>query len=346
MKRNYPFSLEAKLCNRFKYSVLFLVTMLITWFGNAQTTVTSNLINNNGSTTAVFTFRNANAYDVVITDLAAVAGSTATQTAELWYKTSTANPGVPGAISVVNGWTSVATATVATTGNLDNSVTQPMLSGMLLTVPANSYMRLAFTLSASLRYSTINSQSTTFTSGGCSIIVSANNGYAGTADNPSFTPRGFIGSLTFHQITLCPGTPTPGNTTGPTAACPGVNFTLGVQFPAAETGLSYSWQRADDINFTTNFETLSGGSYKLVTNQPSAKYYRARVSCSGNIAYSTPLYIPMDLFSNCYCTPTYETGIVGNGDQITNVTLETLNNSSGGVRHRSILSSAMLPFRI
>ncbi|MDI1255662.1 MAG: GEVED domain-containing protein [Flavobacterium sp.] len=340
-------SISGAVTHKYKTSLtiwLFGLVLMIFVDGNAQnTTIASNLINNNGSTTAVFTFRNANAYDVIITDLAAVAGSTATQTAELWYKSSSINPGAPGAISVVNGWTSTASASVATIGNLTTSDTQPMLSGMQLLVPANSYMRLAFTLTASLRYSTIGTQATTFTSGGCSLILGTNYGYAGTLDSPTNTPRGFIGSLTFHQASVCAGAPSPGNTTGPSVTCPGVNFQLGLQNSIAQTGLTYVWQRADDIAFTTNLETINGNTFTVTTSQTASKYYRARVTCSGSTTTSTPLLVSMDFFSNCYCTPTYSNGI--SGDQITNVTIGTLSNSSGASAspYYTFFNSATIP---
>src|SRR6187402_2457749 len=132
MKRNCHYSVFKSSATGFhalRALGLLALVLLGTINGYAQnTTIASSLINNNGSTTAVFTFQNTNAYDVMITDLSAIAGSTAIQTAELWYKPSAISPGAPGAISVVNGWTSAASASVATIGNLTTADTQPMLS--------------------------------------------------------------------------------------------------------------------------------------------------------------------------------------------------------------------------
>jgi hypothetical protein len=102
--------------------------------------------------------------------------------------------------------------------------------------------------------------------------------------------------------TPCSGTPTPGNTVSSTnPVCSGVNFTLSLQNPPTETGITYQWQSADDAAFTVGVTNL-GTSSTQTTSQTSAKYYRCNVTCtnSGMSAYSNALQVTMN-------SPTYAT---------------------------------------
>ncbi|HNJ58929.1 MAG TPA: GEVED domain-containing protein, partial [Chitinophagaceae bacterium] len=103
----------------------------------------------------------------------------------------------------------------------------------------------------------------------------------------------------------CSATPVPGNTVSSVPiACPNSNFTLSLEFPPSELGLTFQWQSADDAAFTTNVVDLGTASTQA-TSQTSAKYYRCKVTCtnSGLFAYSTPIFIDINSWINCYCTP-------------------------------------------
>ena len=128
----------------------------------------------------------------------------------------------------------------------------------------------------------------------------------------------------------CSGTPSPGNTIStPSAACSGTNFTLSMSTTPAGIGISYQWQSADNIGFTTNLVNLGTASTQI-TSQTTPKYYRCQVYCSnsGQTGTSTPLLVNMNSFFNCYCIPasTYGNSSCFYG-VISNVQLNTLNSN-------------------
>lgn len=83
-------------------------------------------------------------------------------------------------------------------------------------------------------------------------------------------------------------------------ACSGTNFTLSLGTTYSGSGITYQWESANDISFTTGLTSL-GTSSTQTTSQTSNKYYRARITCSGNTTISTPLLVSTTL---CYCAST------------------------------------------
>ena len=130
--------------------------------------------------------------------------------------------------------------------------------------------------------------------------------------------------------TGCSGAPTPGNTiSSVTGACLGTPFTLSLQNATAGSGVSYVWQSADNPAFTVNLTTLSSTSAtQTIASQTASKYYHCWVTCSGNTTISTPVYVPQNAPSACYCIPISATGC-NDGDVIARVVLNTLDNNSG-----------------
>ena len=130
----------------------------------------------------------------------------------------------------------------------------------------------------------------------------------------------------------CTGTPAPGNTTGPSAVCPGQTFSLGLQNSTPGSGVTYLWESADDAAFTLNVNTIPGSLPSVSTSQTSDKYYRCLVDCGGNSAYSNVLTVTTNGFLGCYCIPTTTNGCAS-GDHITNVTFTSsgspINNTTG-----------------
>lgn len=80
----------------------------------------------------------------------------------------------------------------------------------------------------------------------------------------------------------CSGAPNPGNTTATvTSACTGTSTTLGLQTLTAGTGVTYSWQSADDALFTTNVSSaLGAGSTFTTTIGATPRYFRCAVTCT------------------------------------------------------------------
>ncbi len=146
-------------------------------------------------------------------------------------------------------------------------------------------------------------------------------GYAsyGEAEDYTFTVIG---------LALCTGTPAPGNTLSSVSpACANANFTLSLANANLGTGITYQWESADDAAFTTNFTNL-GTSFTQTTSQTSDKYYRCLVTCTatGLSAYSNPLLVTTNT-NTCQCV-TYCAATNQGSACITNVTFNSLNNTT------------------
>lgn len=123
----------------------------------------------------------------------------------------------------------------------------------------------------------------------------------------------------------CVGTPAPGATTGPSGACLGVPFTLGVENPSTNSGITYQWETSTDGTTWANAPGTSTAS-TYATTQSEDTWYRVQVTCDEHsTAISTPLLVTMNAPNECYCIPT---GAANNADEIINFTLADLNNTS------------------
>ena len=100
----------------------------------------------------------------------------------------------------------------------------------------------------------------------------------------------------------CDALPTPGATTGPGSACAGTTFTLGLQNPSSQPGISYQWQYSvDGLAWADAPGTSNLSSYSPTQNAPT--WYRAAVTCaSAGTATSDPLLVAIKAPSECYCT--------------------------------------------
>lgn len=129
----------------------------------------------------------------------------------------------------------------------------------------------------------------------------------------------------------CSGTPAPGNTIASSnPICPANGATLSLQNATTGGGVSYQWQQS--TNGTTYTNVASNGNLSTYFAQASTTtYYRCQVTCGANTGTSTPVMLTVNNFMTCYCEPQIG-GSSYNGcndnDQITNVTMNTLNNSS------------------
>lgn len=125
----------------------------------------------------------------------------------------------------------------------------------------------------------------------------------------------------------CTELPTPGLTTGPTNICPSVPFTLGIQNPSTDGGITYQWETSSD---GTTWNTAGGGdSTETYTTTASANtWYRVQVTCSSaGTAISTPQLVTVNPYMECYCN-TVDFAI--SVEPICNVTFAGINNDSPG----------------
>jgi hypothetical protein len=132
--------------------------------------------------------------------------------------------------------------------------------------------------------------------------------------------------------TPCSGTPNPGNTLSSVTppVCSSTSFTLTLQNAGTlGSGISYQWQSSPDNITWTNIAGATSNSY--TSAQTSSTYYYCNVTCAGSglSAVSSSYYMIQNAPTNCYCTPTVANTGNCTYDWIGNVTLGTINNTSG-----------------
>lgn len=110
------------------------------------------------------------------------------------------------------------------------------------------------------------------------------------------------------SVAACSGTPTPGNTTGPAAACPGGNITLGLQNATTGTGVSYQWY-VSTVGIGGPWTPTGTGGATLTTSQTVESWYYCDVTCSAgpSTGTSTPVNVPM---STAVFAQDFGTGVV------------------------------------
>ncbi|MFZ1695153.1 MAG: GEVED domain-containing protein, partial [Flavobacteriales bacterium] len=294
---------------------LLVLFALIGTAGAQTVSTTSGLANNNGSSVAVFSVLNTTGAGVLLSEIGSIAGVTNTYTAHLYarsvaYDTPT---DVPPAISLANGWNVVASnSSLPLTGNTTTSVAQTFITGMSYFIPPLTQVQFALqtvtgagqpTYSAtagSLRYSTVGVQQSVYNVGGMEIRVGTGYGYGGAMPSPTFTPRGFIGYMTFSAASPCSGTPSPGNTlSNASTACSGSNFTLSLQNATSGTGVSYQWYASTDGGM--NYNPVGPNAATYVTSLAATTMYYCDVTCAGNgTGSSAPVTVTLNT-DPCIC---------------------------------------------
>ena len=246
----------------------------------AATPIT-NFATGNGQALVTFNVRNNNGYQVTLTDIASAHLNAGTATVTAFYKPSAIN-GLPGAISAANGWIQFGTGTA----NIPTAATiTPSLTGLSLVVPAGATYGIAFqSLTAAnvanASYSTLAAGTYTFSSGGCDIISGTNIGYGGVAapGAPTFTPRGFIGSLSMvagfpactspaRTVVVTVNQPTTLNAALPVnqTVCTDKVATFAVAITAGTGPHSYQWQVSTNAG-NTYTNVSNGGVYSGATS--------------------------------------------------------------------------------
>ena len=267
-----------------------LMVALLTFIGiNAQTilntTAVSGFANNNGSGIVTFNFQNSNSYDIIITDIEGITGTSGVNTAELYYKTTPVS-GTPGAISSANGWTLAASQSFTGVSNTSGLNTQVFMSNISVIIPANTtYGMVVF--APGQRYHTMVSPNiplTTVSAGGCSILMGTNISYGGGTPpaGPTFTPRGWMGKITFIPALPCVNPPTGGfAATNKSITCSGESFELSLSGSSGGTGQTYQWQSSPDSLVWTDIVGATTPNY--LASQSTTTYYRCGLTCTSTV---------------------------------------------------------------
>ena len=89
----------------------------------------------------------------------------------------------------------------------------------------------------------------------------------------------------------CTNLPAPGNTlASATSVNAGTNVVLELEHHYPNTSLTYLWQQAEDIGFSTNVISLGTDSVQTV-NVQSSRYYRCVLTCGGTTKISNPVWV-------------------------------------------------------
>jgi hypothetical protein len=90
----------------------------------------------------------------------------------------------------------------------------------------------------------------------------------------------------------------------PASACPAQSISLTLSGATIGTGLTYQWQSSAAASGPwTNIVGATNGSYS--TTQTAPTYYRCEVICSaGTPSFSTPVFVNVNPFTQCYCSVT------------------------------------------
>jgi hypothetical protein len=274
-------------CRKGKTVILQLLLLMLCLPAFAQTTISTTSVVTNTETVSTVTlnFQNTNTFPVIITDLAGIVSSYGDNTAQVWYKTS-AISGAPGDISTTNGWTMSFSSNFYGIQNTTNTTTQPLLTGISLTIPANTTYGLAIVaMSGSIGLLRVGTTTGTVTQsgGGCNMVTGNNIGYAAAGVPPlapTITPRGFIGRITFMPGSNCTGTPNVTAISGPAGACSNSPFNLTSSGYSMGPGIGYQWQY---FNTTSSlWLDLPGATTTNYTSAgiTTATQFRLKTTCS------------------------------------------------------------------
>ena len=110
-----------------------------------------------------------------------------------------------------------------------------------------------------------------------------------------------------------------------TTACPGANIPLATSYTGILDGLTFQWQVSTDGG--ANWADIAGATSATYTaTQAVASSFRVGIaSCGGAVTYTSPVAIALTGFIDCYCSTSFFSTA---DEEITNVTVATLNNSS------------------
>ncbi len=171
--------------------------------GHAQTTISTGTTITTYLITApvnqpafvAFGLKNNNAFTIALTNLSMYHSTESNgMTYSLWY-TNSQLTGAPS-VTVGNGWTQYTTSPVISTAV---SGVTPIFSGMNLTIAAGATARLAVVISGDTLYYN-NAGLNVYSNGGVDLLSGTSPscpGYVGQFPTGTFTPRWFVGNITF-----------------------------------------------------------------------------------------------------------------------------------------------------
>ena len=122
-----------------------------------------------------------------------------------------------------------------------------------------------------------------------SVTTPVNTASTTTANNSNTLWPGNGVMFTFSPPGPCTGAPIGGTTVGPSGTiCPGIS-TLTVTGSTSGTGLTYQWESSvDNVNWTP---VAGATGQSLTTLITSDKYFRRRITCTAEDAYSSSLLV-------------------------------------------------------
>ena len=153
--------------NSTQFLLLLFVTLLsfstqgqtVTW--NTVTQGTGTTYGNNGSGGITFVVENTAGFPAVLQEVANYYTSTGTSNVELWYS-STSLSGLPGTINAANGWTQIASGSVAINNASPQSAAvgtlNTLFTGLNFTIPAGTTYRFHITSSVPLNIQVLQHQ--------------------------------------------------------------------------------------------------------------------------------------------------------------------------------------------
>jgi len=107
--------------------------------------------------------------------------------------------------------------------------------------------------------------------------------------------------------------------------CPGASIPLATSYTGSLDGLTFQWQVSTDGGASWNPIAGATSATYTATQAVASSFRVGMTSCAGAITYSAPVAIALNGFVDCYCVVTVVTTA---DEEITNVTLGSLNNSS------------------
>ncbi len=136
--------------------------------------------------------------------------------------------------------------------------------------------------------------------------------------------------ITYIPATECTGLPASATATSSAAeVCTNAPFTLSLSGVPLESGLSIQWQSSTDGTTWNNFGTVQTTLSYSVPSQSVATDYKAIITCvpTGDVLESSIVSVNQSIPNDCYCINTIPANCT-DGDVITNVTIESINNNS------------------
>jgi uncharacterized membrane protein len=177
----------------------------------------------------------------------------------------------------------------------------------------------------------LNSTPATLAESGASGIPGINDDYAGNPRNPSASDIGAWEGNFLNVNPPCSGTPLSGTAAiSSSVGCPNTLFNLSVSGHSSFVpGISYQWQSSSSPTGPwSNIAGATGASFQ--TSLTATTYYQFVVTCTASASSATTGVVSYSVAGDvCACTAYPNSAATNtNDDEIFNVTLGTLNNTS------------------